>query len=344
MEQANLRPLPKDDLSHVLAATQELWLKHNDARIFLTGGTGFFGKWLQETFAFAKRELSLPANLVVLTRDPSRAAREMAHRSDASIEYVAGDVRDFKDPNGSFSHVIHAATPVSGLWDQSQALEVLETNFHGTKRVLEFAAHQRNARFLLVSSGAVYGPQPMERVPETYFGGPDSASLKSAYAEGKRAAETLTNLYSISHRLDVSIARCFAFIGPHLPLDAGYAAGQFLARTLKGESIEISGTGTDLRSYMHAADLSVWIWTILFSGERNSLFNVGSADSTSIADLAEKIAQLGGSEVKIQGKAVGNPSRYVPDVSKAERELGLKVRIGLDDGLKRTFDWLKTDA
>ncbi|MEK7356577.1 MAG: NAD-dependent epimerase/dehydratase family protein [Bdellovibrionota bacterium] len=343
MKQANLRPLPKEDLEHCLTLTQNLWLKHKGARIFVTGGTGFFGKWLQETFAAAKSKFELDARMTVLTRDRKKAAHEMAHLGDA-IEFVEGDLRTFPDLAADFTHVIHCATPVQGLWKPEAGLDTLDLAFTGCKRVLEFAVAKK-ARLLLVSSGAVYGPQPehVERIPETYFGGPDSASAKMAYSEGKRISETLTHLYSQSNGLDHSIARCFAFVGPHMPLGAGFAAGDFLGRALSREPIEIKGDGTDQRSFMHAADLSVWLWTLLFEGTRNEIYNVGSGEAVSVGDLAMRISRLSSSKVEIRGTPGARPaSRYVPEVSKAKKELGIEVRIGLDDALARTFNWLKS--
>lgn len=339
MKQANLRSLPKEDLEHCSRLTEAIWKEHPGARIFLTGGTGFFGKWLQETFTHANSKFDLGATLVVLTRDAAKAKREMGHLS-AGVEYVSGDVRSFEFPKGPFTHVIHAATPVQGLWSPKQALETLDITYHGTKRVLEFAATQTPTRLLLVSSGGVYGPQPqtMAAIPESHHGGPDSASPKMAYSEGKRVAETLTHLSGLNH----SIARCFAFTGPHLAMDAGFASSDFLDKALRKVSIQIKGTGEDLRSFMHPADLSVWLWTILFRGKNGEIYNVGSDEAVSIAELARKIQPLGATGVEILGRPGDNsPSRYVPDVTKAKRELGLEIGIGLDEALRRTFDWLK---
>ena len=99
------------DLKGVLRRTRNAWEQLRGQRIFITGGTGFFGKWLVETFAYAVSELDLDATLVLLTRDPQRFLKAMPHLSGCeSITFEQGDVRDFNFPTGEFSHVIHAAT------------------------------------------------------------------------------------------------------------------------------------------------------------------------------------------------------------------------------------------
>lgn len=206
----------------MLDHTRELWEEMRGRRIFVTGGTGFFGCWLLETFADACDRLGLGAHLVALTRDPEAFRRKAPHlASHAAIQLWKGDVRDFDFPSGQFSHVIHAGT-TSGA--PVAPLEMLETIISGTRRVLDFAVACGAKKFLLISSGAVYGWQPpeMTHIPETYNGAPDFHDPNASYGEGKRIAELLCAIYCRQHGIETKIARCFAFAGPHLPLDAHF--------------------------------------------------------------------------------------------------------------------------
>jgi dTDP-glucose 4,6-dehydratase len=336
-------PLPKEDLEHVLAHTCPLWEHLRGGRIFVTGATGFFGVWLLESFAFANKSLELGAKLVGLSRDPDAFYAKVPHLAhEGSISFQRGDVRDFDFSQGSFTHVIHAGTTSSAPVPPS---EMLDTIIRGTKRTLEFAVAAGAKRFLFVSSGAVYGKQPpeMTHIPETYLGSPDPMDPNSAYGEGKRVGELLCAIALKEHGLETTIARCFAFVGPHLPLDAHFAIGNFIRDAMKGEPIKVKD-GTPCRSYLYAADLAVWLWTILFKGEACHPYNVGSDKGIIIAELAQTVAsELGGSVASSTSalKFSSPATRYVPDVSRIEKELGLATVIKLSDSLQRVAVWLR---
>ena len=340
--------LPASDLEHILSCTQSLWEELRGQRVFITGGTGFFGAWLLESFAHANEQLGLRAKAVVLSRDPQRFAVKSPHLAQrADIEFVRGDVRDFSFPQEACSHVIHAGT-TSG--SPVPPREMFDTVVAGTRRVLDFAA-RGTRRLLFISSGAVYGRQPpgLTHLPEDHPGGPDPLDPASAYGEGKRAAELLCILASGEGQFDVTIARCFAFVGPHLPLDAHFAVGNFIRDALAGGPIRVGGDGTPLRSYLYAADLAVWLWTILLRGASGRAYNVGSAEDLTIAQVAETVRTALDLTAPVQIAKTPPPagreaSRYVPDVSRAQCELGLTPRIGLILGVQKTAQWSRMRA
>lgn len=299
--------------------------------------------WLLESFTHINDALGLDMRATVLTRDPAAFAMKAPHlASRADLRFIAGDVRDFPWPSGRFTHVIHAATtsgkPVS-------AEEMTGVVVGGTRRVLEAARRAGARRLLYVSSGAVYGPQPpgLERMPEDYAGADPESDPPHAYGRGKSEAEKLCLKAAFGGGPEPVIARCFAFVGPHLPLDAHFAIGNFIRDALAGGPVRIRGDGTPQRSYLYMADLATWLWTILFRGETGRAYNVGSGEGRSIAEVAEAVCRVHGMTgmVEIQGKPVtGIPAaRYVPDVARAERELGLVPRIGLDEAIRRHIRW-----
>lgn len=350
-------PLPKEDLEHVLTHTLPLWEQLRGGRIFITGATGFFGIWLLETFAHANRELGLGAELVGLSRNPKAFFSKASHLADhKSIRLHKGYVRDFEFPTGSFSHVIHAGTTSSAPVPPA---EMLDTIIQGTRHTLDFALATGAKRFLFVSSGAVYGKQPSEmtHIPEIYQGAPDPMDPNSAYGEGKRVGELLCTIAHREHGLETTIARCFAFVGPHLALDAHFAIGNFIRDAMRGESIRVKD-GTPYRSYLYAADLAIWLWTILFKGEARCPYNVGSDQGITIADLAHTVAsvlsrsvqessppqRLNLSTVSINTSTPNfnsSPSRYIPSIDRAKTGLGLKVCIPLEESIFKTSHWIR---
>jgi nucleoside-diphosphate-sugar epimerase len=329
------------DLDHVLKWTAPaVWDDLRNARIFITGGTGFFGRWLLESFAWANDRLRLGAKILVLSRDPSKFAQKATHLANRSdIEWHVGDVTNFSFPQGEFNHVIHAATEASAKLNEDEPLTMLDTVVNGTRRALDFAVHSGAKKFLLTSSGAIYGIQPpdLTHIPEDYQGAPDLTNPNAAYGEGKRLAELLGCIYARQHGLNVSIARCFAFVGPHLPLDAHFAIGNFIRDLLNGGPIRVAGDGSPYRSYMHAADLAVWLWTLLTQGKSITIVNVGSDEAVTIAELAEMISRMGVNPVPVQiankARSDSKPSRYVPEIMVANTLQNLKVRIGLYEAL-----------
>lgn len=336
-----------EDLEQILLATAALWEEMRGQRLFLTGGTGFFGMWLLESFCHVNRELGLDARVTVLSRDPARFAAKAPHLAfDTAVTMLAGDVRGFAFPDGEFRYVIHAATDTV----QNQPVELLSTMLDGTRRTLEFALQRGTRKFLLTSSGAVYGRQPpeMTHVPESYAGAPDPLDGGSVYGEGKRASETMCAVYQraaaeLGLDFEAKIARCWAFCGPHLPLDAHFAVGNFIGDVLAKRPISIGGDGTPRRSYLYAADLAVWLWTMLFRAPALEPVNVGSSADVSIRELAETVAETlaPGTEVRVAMQAVAGaaPARYVPDVSRAGKLLGLRETVGLAEQIRRTAAW-----
>ncbi|HRY30312.1 MAG TPA: NAD-dependent epimerase/dehydratase family protein [Elusimicrobiota bacterium] len=334
------------DLNQVLSEIGDDWRDLKNGRLFLTGGTGFFGCWLLESFLWANEHLGLKAKVVVLTRAPRAFRNRWPHlANNPSLSFLRGDVRKFKFPKGAFSHVIHAATDASAQLNDENPLQMLDVIVEGTRRVLEFSHKTGVKKFLYVSSGAVYGDQP-ESVPhiaETYRGAPDAASPRSAYGEGKRLGETLCSIFSKDTSLQTKVARCFAFVGPYQPLDRHFAIGNFIGNVLRGEPIRLKGDGSPVRSYLYGADLATWLWKILFRGEKCRPYNVGSKNRVTIKELAHKIADVLGPGIPVEFAKQSSPGiapdQYVPSTKRAQSELGLRERVSLDEAIRRTAKW-----
>lgn len=339
------RPSPLDIPAEDLHRCHDLigassWRALADRHIFITGGTGFVGKWLLATLLDADEAFGLGCRITVLSRDPGAFLRNwpsMAKR----VEWVMGDVRNFPINADRFDVIVHAATDVVA---HASPEDVLTTCLDGTRRVLMLARRCGASRLLLVSSGAVYGPLPdgMTHVPETNLGGPDPLLSSSAYGEGKRVSEWLA-AQAASDALEVKVARVFALVGPHLPLDKHFAVGNFLHAALTGEEIVIQGDGTPYRSYLYAADMAAWLWVVLLRGRSGRAYNVGADESISIAELAERVCRVLNHAPRIvvqqQPRLGVRPSYYVPDISRSRYELGLPAPLELDEAISRTARW-----
>lgn len=331
------------DLNHILDHTRELWDELRGQRLFITGGTGFFGCWLLESLLWANDRLKLNCQATVLTRSPEAFKIKAPHlAANKGITLLKGEISNFDFPSGTFSHVIHAATESSDKLNKENPLLMLDTIVNGTRHCLDFSINCGARKYLLTSSGAVYGKQPPEltHIPEDYSGAPDPLDPHSAYGEGKRMAEHLCSIYANSS-FEPKIARCFAFVGPYLPMDVHFAIGNFIRDGINGGPIIIKGDGTPYRSYLYAADLAIWLWTILFIGRSNRAYNVGSDDGLTIREIAQRVAECFPSKIELKiletTNSKGVLKRYTPNIQRGERELNLRVLISLKDGIYRSI-------
>lgn len=314
------------------------------SHILLTGGTGFFGKALLRHWADLEQKGQAIAHVTLLSRNPNRFALQypdlVAHNW---LNLVPGDVCNSKSlPRGmSFTHVLHAATD-STSGPQLTPHQRFDQIVTGTKNVLDLAVASGASRFLLTSSGGVYGPQPtsLELIPEDYLGMPDPLNPSNAYSVAKRCAEHLCALYKDQYGLETVIARCFAFAGRDLPLDAHFAVGNFIQDALFHSEIRVGGDGTQIRSYMDQRDLANWLITLLANGESGEAYNVGSDAPVTISELAYQVRDLlaPNKPVRIAGlnTAQNFRNRYVPSITKARKNLGLSLVHSLHDSIQST--------
>jgi dTDP-glucose 4,6-dehydratase len=349
------KPLPEADLAEVTQHAREAFLHMWRANLFLTGGTGFFGKWLLESLLYANRELRLHLQATLLTRNAEAFRRSAPHiANDPDVTLLEGDVRSFAFPRGAFTHIVHGAADSTGRQTTQPENELAETIVEGTRRVLEFADGTGAGRLLFLSTGAVYGRStPLLQTPESYLDTHPAPLLPNSYDEAKRQAETLC-LEAASPEFEVTVARCFAFVGPHLPLDTHFAIGNFLGAAIRDEAIQIHGDGTPRRSWLYMSDLAAWLWTLAAAGKSGRAYNVGSDETYTIAEAARLTAATlrpdghGDSSlpIRIEGQPIpGAPANnYVPDITRARQDLDLHVTVPLAEALRRTARWHAYDV
>lgn len=335
--------ISENDLNHILKHSESCWRELEGAKLFLTGGTGLFGVWFLESMAWAQKQLGISFEVTVLSRNPDLFLKNYPQfKSFSFLKFHQGDIVDFSFPEGKFTHVIHAAaTSAKATFNNEDPDKKFKDIVEGMRRVLEFSKQAGVRLMLYTSSGSVYGKQPtdMPLMLESYQGDPRAVDGDSALGRGKKAAEDLLLSYSKNIK-KIKVARCFSFVGPHLPLDIHYAVGNFIADGLAGRPIHIRGDGKPIRSYLYMADLVIWLMNIFIKGQNLRIYNVGSEEAYSIASIAQKV----GDHFKLPVEFAVNPTKpktsasdlYVPSTARA-KELGLKQWIDLKDGISRTI-------
>ena len=309
-------------------------------KLFLTGGTGFFGR------ALLRHYLSLgesAVQFIVLSRNPEQFLAEYPKFSGhPSITFLKGDIQqsDTLPWGHSFTHVLHGATE-STLGPSLTPLQRYLQIVQGTRNILELAVAAGVRRFLLTSSGAIYGPQPADlfAIPEDWPGSPPPSEPSTAYGHAKRAAEHLCALVGEQHGLETVVARCFAFVGPDLPLNVHFAIGNFIRDAITADAITVSGDGSPLRTYLDQSDLAHWLFTLLEHGRPGQAYNVGSDEVISIAALAHLVRDILAPDKPVHILGQPDPgaarNRYVPDIHKAQQQLGLSVTVPLAEAISR---------
>lgn len=319
-------------------------------RLLITGGTGFFGRALLRHFHAEVQRLHSTSphgfnEIIIISRNPEAFVQRYPDLAHAPwLRWVRADVGQCTTLEAllvgeSVSAVLHAATDSTDAAALSP-IEKLDQIVEGTRNVLDLAVRLKARRFLLTSSGGVYGPQPAEmlKIEESYGGMPDPMQITSTYGIGKRMAEHLCYLYGQVHEIEPVVARCFAFVGQDLPMDAHFAIGNFIRDAMLRKSIEVGGDGTPVRTYMDQRDLSNWLMALLKHGRKCHAYNVGSDIEITIRDLANLVRQTLSPDKPVNIArniaAQFHRNRYVPSIDKAKSELGLSLRYSLQDAIR----------
>lgn len=340
----NKNPSFAKDLEAINASLATYWDLLRGSRLLVTGGTGIIGKWLLQALLDADSRRELDMRVDVLSRSPISFVASMpgvAH--DARIKLLQGDVRSFKvDKDARYDYIIHAATDVVSPLNQADVFDCCVT---GTKNVLLQAVRSGAKRLLLLSSGAVYGktPRGLGAIDEDFCGSLDCLDPASAYAEGKRCSELLCSLEAARGSIQIPIARCFALVGPYLPLGKHFAIGNFIEAGLARKPITIHGDGTPMRSYLYMADVTIWLLTLLFAGRSGVAYNVGSEDAVSIRDLAALVNEAlgGGLQINIENQSYhgAHADIYYPSTARIRGEFSLPTPVSLRTAVARTAAW-----
>lgn len=348
---AYMSSIIQKDCEEVTANSAPLLSKLKGECILITGGTGFMGTWLVEMATFLNDNYNFDTRLILLSeraQNFSAKAPHLAMRKD--VELIERDVRNIVEIPDEITFIIHAASNPDNRIHASDPFKTMQVISKGTDAILNAAIRLPNLKKLLnISSGLIYGPQPLEldAIPENFRGGPDCGSVASVYAEAKRFAETLCSVYRSQYKMPIVTARPFAFIGPYQLLDKPWAVNNFIRDSLMGGPIRILGDPETVRSYLYPSDMAFWLLRILVDGTSGLAYNIGSPHGVTLQHLAEKIASNFPLQPKIIFHVAGDGflhrSRLVPDVTLAQKDIGLTQKVSLNEAIKRTLLWHSED-
>ncbi len=305
-------------------------------RILVTGGAGFIGSHLCERLLAGGNEV------IALDNYFTGDKRNVEHLfQNPMFRMVRHDITFpyFEEVD----QIYNLACPSSPLYYMHDPVMTLKTSLIGAVNVLEVAKRMQ-ARIVQASSSKVYGRVEVPLISEQYRGNVNPIGERSAYQEGKRAAESIFAAYRNQYGVDTRIVRLFNVYGPRMSLEGGKVIPSFIRNALSGENISIRGNGMQTRCFLYIDDaVEALVRTMNADGDMSRPVNVGSADPIRIDALAEDIINLTGSPSKVTLLDLPTESspRSVPDIAYARKRLGWEPLVPIEEGLTRTVAYFE---
>lgn len=333
--------LLKEELARI-AAMDLPYEKLKGKRIAVTGANGLIGSSFLRALHAVDEVHGLGLRLMALSRDTDKTRRVLA--DIPTLECVAYDACAPLAADIECDHLIHAASNAHPLAFSKDPVGTMRANLTGTIDLLE-NARKVNCRFIMISSGEVYGEAPhiAEGFTEHVFGSVDPMDPRACYPESKRAAETLCAAYARQFAVDALVARLTYVFGPSITEANSRADAQFLRKALAGEDIVLKSEGLQQRTYAYAPDAAAALLTIMLRGEAGEAYNVSDAANTvSVREYAELLAEIGGVHVVFDLPPETERSGY-SKVTRAIlrgdklKAIGWQPLYSVKEGLRRTY-------
>jgi len=308
------------------------------ATCVVTGGAGFLGSHLCD------RLLAMGARVVAIDNLLTGRLVNLDHlMSHEGFRFVQHDVTDYLDVPGKVDHILHFASPASPRDYLDYPIQTLKVGALGTHKALGLA-RDKGARFMLASTSEVYGDPQVHPQPETYWGHVNPIGPRGVYDEAKRFAEAMAYAYHRTHGIDVRIARIFNTYGPRMRRDDGRAIPTFIAQAMADEPLTVHGDGSQTRSLCFVDDTIEGLVRLLLSDYTQPV-NIGNPHEVTVLELAEAVQSAVGNHpgVRLIARPADDPEVRRPDTTVAERELGWKATVALDEGLARTVAWYRQE-
>ncbi|KGF91725.1 MULTISPECIES: NAD-dependent epimerase/dehydratase family protein [Prochlorococcus] len=324
--------------------------KFSNTNILITGGTGPFGISILKKLDAAKCSF----NIFLLSRNKEKVEILKNRFSNLNLFYIESELpfinKSFINKLPKVDYVLHmASVTAKESYENIDPLLKFRLLSEGTLDICNYALKIKAKRLLFTSSGCVYGPnnnnEPLKEDRSLLVS--NNTSKNNSLIIGKISAEYICNYFREFSDLDTKIARCFSFCGEGIPVDLHYAIGNFAHQAINNKDIIIKGDGKSIRSYMDLDDLAFWLLNQLLRDFESNIINTGSDETISILELAEKIKFLANSnsKIKVLGEknvSLSNPQRnfYIPDITRAKKELNLTIKCKLNDSVKKYLNSL----
>lgn len=320
-----------------------------NSTVLITGASGMIGSYIVNTLITLNKIKNTNTKIIVLVRNKNKLSKEIL--CDNNIQVLEQDVINEININEKIDYIIHAASPASPTIMKEHPFETNIANTVGTYRTLELAIEKSVKSYLFVSSREIYGqPQKGQTIftEEGILGNVDHLVPRNGYAEGKKAAENLCMCAKDEYGINTKIVRLAHTYGPGMSLTDGRVQADFLRNVINNEDIIMKSTGESIRTYTYISDAITAIFKILLDS-KDVVYNVSTENGkTSIKQLAELLANLSNTKVIMDIKAgdankkgTSSFTEGILSSSKIKNELHWETKYSLNEGFKRTIEYLK---
>lgn len=338
----------QEDIKNIANSLRKNSLVFEGKTILITGGSGFLGKYIIETFLYLNKDiLKKPCRIINIDNNIT-SYKSKSLKKEKYIQYINHDVARPIRLKEKLDYIIHAAGIASPIYYQKYPLEAISVAVDGTRNMLELARKKKVKAFLFFSSSEIYGDPPREQIPtkETYNGNVSSIGPRACYDESKRLGETLCMTYYNLYKTPVKIVRPFNVFGPNMRSEDYRVIPRFIYNALNKKPIPVYIHGKQTRSFCYIADAVLAFFLVLLKGKNGEVYNVGSDNKEiTINELAGIINDLFNKQLNIKNLSYpsdypqGEPQRRSPDLTKIKRETGYRPLIEFREGLNRTKKW-----
>ena len=306
-------------------------------RVLITGAAGFLGSHLCDRFIKEGCHVIGMDNLITGNLENIEHLFQLKN-----FEFYHHDVSKFIHIPGELDYILHFASPASPIDYLKIPIQTLKVGSLGTHNCLGLAK-AKGARMLIASTSEVYGDPMVHPQTEDYWGNVNPIGPRGVYDEAKRFQEAITMAYHRYHGVETRIVRIFNTYGPRMRLNDGRVLPAFIGQALRGEDLTVFGDGSQTRSFCYVDDLVEGIYRLLHSDYAEPV-NIGNPDEISIADFAEEIIKLTGTDQKVIYKPlpVDDPMQRQPNIDRARSILEWEPKVSREEGLKITYEYFKS--
>jgi nucleoside-diphosphate-sugar epimerase len=336
-----------DDCKRVYSGVSEKLKKLSGEALLITGGSGFMGSWLCELVYYMNKTHKMDIRLFITARDRERFEFILPHVANSKyVKFIRSDIRSMTELPSEVNYIVHAAANPDNRFHSSRPFETMSTVAEGTGAILRAASRASNLHKIInVSSSSIYSQDLNndDKFLENSPGMPLNSRLSSSFSDANRYSEALCSAARSELRLPITTIRPFTFSGAYQDIDSPWALNNFINDAINKRPIRIHGDGETIRSYMYGADLAVWVLVIMLHTKNGQIYNVGNDNGISLREVAQKVANciqpVPSILLNTSLTTEINRSALVPNVTKAEKEFGLKQFTSIDLAIQRSVHW-----